>query len=221
MKKYGQEIESKLVLKSSERSRFANMRRKSELKSKISDSQMKRHGDLDVKQACSYNPLFYGYLLLLFLVPYVRFFLSIRASQRSTGFKFQLHSSVSISLSIYYIIPPVQQINYRKRKIRRNMLTTNHMQGQVRCCQICGIRRITWVGPNVYAACVNFLLNYIHWHLFLFKSIFLLISISSSPVWITKINKCVSETFFFTSLFIATGQQRFAEIGDSSRSGSY
>ena len=30
---------------------------------------------------------------------------------------------------------------YRERKIRRNMLTTNHMQGQVRCCQIWGNRR--------------------------------------------------------------------------------
>ena len=33
--------------------------------------------------------------------------------------------------------------NYRERKIRRNMLTTNPMQGQVRCCQIWGRRRIT------------------------------------------------------------------------------
>ena len=31
--------------------------------------------------------------------------------------------------------------NYRERKIRRNMLTTNRMQGQVRCCQIWGRRR--------------------------------------------------------------------------------
>ena len=59
--------------------------------------------------------------------------------------------------------------------------------------------RITWVGSNIYAACINFLLNYIQWHLSLFKSIylFLLISISSPAVWITKINKCISETLFF------------------------
>ena len=50
---------------------------------------------------------------------------------------------------------------------------------------------------------------------------FLLISISSPGVWITKINKCISETFFFSSFFIPTGQQRFAVIGDSSRAGSY
>ena len=32
-------------------------------------------------------------------------------------------------------------LTYRERKIRRNMLTTNAMQGEVRCCQICGKRR--------------------------------------------------------------------------------
>ena len=81
-------------------------------------------------------------------------------------------------------------------------------------------RRITWVGHNVYATCINFLLNYIQWHLSLFKSIFfflLMISICAPAVWITKINKCISETFFFTSFFIPTVQQRFAVIGDSSR----
>ena len=31
--------------------------------------------------------------------------------------------------------------NYRERKIRRNKLTTNLIQGQVRCCQIWGRRR--------------------------------------------------------------------------------
>ena len=50
---------------------------------------------------------------------------------------------------------------------------------------------------------------------------FLLISISSPAVSITKINKCISETFFITSFFITTGQKRFAVIGDSSRAGSY
>ena len=33
-------------------------------------------------------------------------------------------------------------------------------------------RSITWVSPNVYAACINFLPNYIQWHLSLFKSIY-------------------------------------------------
>ena len=32
-------------------------------------------------------------------------------------------------------------IDYRERKIRRNMLSTNPMQRQVRCCQIRGRRR--------------------------------------------------------------------------------
>ena len=50
---------------------------------------------------------------------------------------------------------------------------------------------------------------------------FLLISISILAVWIKKINKCISETFFCTSIFIPTGQQCFAVIGDSSRAGSY
>jgi hypothetical protein len=50
---------------------------------------------------------------------------------------------------------------------------------------------------------------------------FELISISSPAVWITKINKCISETLFFTSFFIPPGQRRFTVIEDSSRSGSY
>ena len=33
------------------------------------------------------------------------------------------------------------------------------------------------MGPNVNAACINFLLNYIQWHLSLFKSIFFSIDI--------------------------------------------
>jgi hypothetical protein len=53
-------------------------------------------------------------------------------------------------------------------------------------------------------------------------NIFLLIFVSSPAVWITKINKCILETFFFlTSFFIPTGQQRFAVIGYSSRAGFY
>ena len=52
-------------------------------------------------------------------------------------------------------------------------------------------------------ALINFLLNYIQWHLSLFKTIFffLSISISSPAVWITKINKCISETLFFYFIF--------------------
>ena len=73
------------------------------------------------------------------------------------------------------------------------------------------------MGPNVYTACINFLLNYIQWHLSLFKSIYFFLSISTSSLPITKINECISETLFFTSFFI----QRFVVIGDSSRAGSY
>ena len=34
-----------------------------------------------------------------------------------------------------------QNTHYRESKIRRNLFTTNPMQGQVRCCQIWGRRR--------------------------------------------------------------------------------
>ena len=80
------------------------------------------------------------------------------------------------------------------------------------------------MGPNFYAAYINFLLNYIHWHLSLFKSvfIFLLISISNPAACIAKINLFKKSSFFYIILFfIPTGQQRFAVIGDSSRAGSY
>ena len=44
-------------------------------------------------------------------------------------------------------------------------------------------RRIRSVGPNVYTACINYLLNYIQWHLSLFNSIFfLLISIYTPAI---------------------------------------
>ena len=71
----------------------------------------------------------------------------------------------------------MKALHYRERKIRRNMLKSNRMQGQVRCCQIWSRRRkrerrITWLDPNFYAACINFLLNYIQLHLSLFKSFF-------------------------------------------------
>ena len=79
------------------------------------------------------------------------------------------------------------------------MLTTNYMQGQVLCCQIWDRRRKREEGPNVYASCIHFLLNYIQWHLSLFKSILFLFS--SPAVWITKINKCISETFFIYFIF--------------------
>ena len=115
----------------------------------------------------------------------------------------------SFNYQIINILPfPFQDVCftlfYRKRKIRRNMLTTNPLQGEVRCCQIWADgereRRIIWVGPNFYAVCKNFLLNYIQWHLSLFKSIylFLLTSISSPAAWITKINKCISKTFIYS-----------------------
>ena len=87
------------------------------------------------------------------------------------------------------------------------MLTANAMQGQVRCFQIWSRQKKRegkhMSGPKVYAACINVLLNYIQWHLSLFKPIyfFLLISMSSPAVWITKINKCISEILFFYFIF--------------------
>ena len=86
----------------------------------------------------------------------------------------------------------VNEGDYRERRIRRNMLTTNAMQGQERCCQIWADgeieRRITWVGHNVYAACKHLLLNFIQWHLSFIQIniFFLLTSIYSPAVWITK-----------------------------------
>ena len=51
--------------------------------------------------------------------------------------------------------------------------------------------------------------------------VFLLISISSPAVWITKINKCISETLLFYFIFHTNWATRFAVIGDSSIAGFY
>ena len=78
------------------------------------------------------------------------------------------------------------------------------------------------MGHNIYAACINFFAE-----LYPMASIliqinicFLLIFISCPAVWITKINKCISEIFIFYFIYIPF-IQRFAVVGDTSRAGSY
>ena len=50
-------------------------------------------------------------------------------------------ATFQVSTWRFHIMQINEQLNYRERKTRRNMLTTNPMQGQVRCCQIWGRRR--------------------------------------------------------------------------------
>ena len=57
---------------------------------------------------------------------------------------------------------------------------------------------------HVYALCINFLLKYPMASILIQINIFfILTSISSPAVWITKINKCISETFFIYFIFHA------------------
>ena len=51
------------------------------------------------------------------------------------------HNNLEYSTMSIDRINLVITLNYRECKIRRNMLTTNPMQGQVRCCQIWGRRK--------------------------------------------------------------------------------
>ena len=63
---------------------------------------------------------------------------------------------------------------YRERKIRRNMLTTYARTSAVLpdMAQTEKERGESHEWAHVYAACTDFLLNYIQWNLSLFKSIF-------------------------------------------------
>ena len=83
---------------------------------------------------------------------------------------------LALFIDVYIFTPLIYGFwHYRESKTRRNMLKANPKQGQVLCCQIWDRRRkrrITLMGPNVYTACINVLLNHIQWYLSLFKSIF-------------------------------------------------
>jgi hypothetical protein len=95
---------------------------------------------------------------------------------------------------------------YRERKIRRNMLSTNPIQGQVRCCQIWGRRRKIEENhmskPQCLCCLYKFLAELYSMVSIIIQTIFFqFISISSPTVLIKKINKFISETFFFYFIF--------------------
>ena len=94
------------------------------------------------------------------------------------------------------------------------------MQGQVRCCQIWGRRRKREENHTSGPWCLCCLYKFLA-ELYSMASILIQTNTISSPaVWITKMNKSI-RNIFFTSFFIPSGQQRFAVIGASARSGSY
>ena len=81
------------------------------------------------------------------------------------------------------------------------MLTTKPMQGQVRCCQIWGRQRKREENHMSGSKCLfsqyKCIAELYPMTSILIQIIFFSISISSPAVWITKINECISETFFF------------------------